>query len=701
VATKRLLIAAPLVLVAFLLQSWLWVPSYENQTRGNPERVTKFIEGSIGDAHFLNPVLSDEQTGSGIASLVFDTLLDLDENLALKAKIAERWEVVERAYVVVRPEAQLPDGAPATAARLGERIAEALGADALSVRALPAETRSELRSLLLPGEAGAPPRPTEVEVRVGVPERIALELPAVMPHLEERLLPVLGAGYLAGFAPERHVELPSGPAGDAMRPALPEILPALEHNPVLVFHLRPGVRFHDGHELDAGDVKFTYDAFMEPRNLSPRTSDFEPVKAVEMVDARTVRVVYKRLFSPAVYVWSSYGILPAHLLSPEALEGEMDRRGIAGEARERFGLREAEFSRAPVGSGPFRFVAWKSDDLIQLARFDDYWEGPAEYRDYTLRIIPDLLTQELEFRTGALDLYPVLPHQAARYREDPSYRAFSSTQFGYSYIGYNARHELFTDPDVRRALGMAIDVEQIIRFVLYGEGERVSGPYAINTEWYDRGVAPLPYDPEGALRILESKGWKRGADGILEKGGKRFEFALITNNGNPQRKAIATIAQDAWRKIGVDCKVQLFEWAVFLKDFVNTGRFDAVVLGWSTGIDPDLYQIWHSSQTGPQQLNFTGYVNREADRLIEEIRLEYDPARQRELTHALHRLIAAEQPYTFLFAGRGTTVVDRKIAMVERGADGAERIVPLRSSPTGQLRYWFTRWKKLEHAPDF
>jgi ABC-type transport system substrate-binding protein len=522
-----------------------------------------------------------------------------------------------------------------------------------------------------------------------------------MPHLDERLEPVLGAGYLAGFSAQRAIELPPGPAAEALRPSLAEILPALEHNPVLVFQLRPGVKFHDGHELDAGDVKFTYDAFMDPRNLSPRTSDFEPVKGVEVVDPRTVRVVYKRLFSPAVYVWSSYGIVPEHLLNRAALEREMDARGIAGEARERFGLREAEFSRAPTGSGPFRFVEWKGDDLIHLERFDDYWEGPAQYRDFTLRIIPDLLTQELEFRTGALDLYPVLPHQAARYREDPSYRAFSSTKFGYSYLGYNARNELFADPEVRRALGLAIDVDQIIRFVLYGEAERVSGPYAINTEWYDRGVAPLPYDPAAALAILERKGWKRGADGILEKDGKRFEFALITNNGNPQRKAIATIAQNAWRKIGIDCRVQLFEWAVFLKDFVNVGKFDAVVLGWNTGIDPDLFQLWHSSQTGPQQLNFTGYVSPEADRLIEEIRLEYDPARQRELTHALHRLIAADQPYTFLFAARGTTVVDRKIAMIEPGPDGAPRIVPLRPSPTGQLRYWFTRWKKLEYTPDF
>ena len=81
-ATKRFLIAAPLVLVAFLLQSWLWVPSYERQTRGNPDRVTNFFEGSIGDAQFLNPVLSDESAGSGVNAFVYDTLLELDENLA-------------------------------------------------------------------------------------------------------------------------------------------------------------------------------------------------------------------------------------------------------------------------------------------------------------------------------------------------------------------------------------------------------------------------------------------------------------------------------------------------------------------------------------------------------------------------------------------------------------------------------------------
>lgn len=656
--TKRILILAPLALVAILLQSWLWVPSYENQARGNPARLEKFVEGSIGDAHFLNPVLSADSAASAITSLVFDTLLDLDEHLALRGKLAESWELGERAYLVVRPGARLADGTPISAEALRERLAAVLGEELISASVVPAEA--------------------------GAPERIALELRHVIPDLAERLAPLLGAGYLAEHDPER-----SGG------------LPALEHNPVLTFRLRRGVRFHDGHELDADDVRFTYDAFVDPRNISPRASDFEPVKAIEVVDPHTVRVVYERLFSPAVYVWASYGILPEHLLNREALAREMDRRGIDGEARERFGLREAEFTRHPIGTGPFRFERWESDDLIQLVRFDDYFEGPAEYAEYTMRIVPDLVTQELEFRTGALDLYPAQPHQAARFREDPSYRAFSSVQFGYSYIGYNARNELFADPDVRRALGMAIDVGEILEYVLYGEGEPVSGPFAVTTEWYDRSVPPLGYDPEGARALLAEKGWRPGPDGILEKDGKRFAFSLITNNGNPQRKAIATIAQHAWRRLGIECRVQLFEWAVFLKDFINTGRFDAVVLGWSTGIDPDLYQIFHSSQTGPGQLNFTGYVNPEADRLIDAIRLEYERDRQRELAHRLHRVIAADQPYTFLFAARGTQVVDRKIVMVERDAEGNERVVPLRPSPTGRLDYWFTRWKKLDHAPDF
>jgi ABC-type transport system substrate-binding protein len=375
----------------------------------------------------------------------------------------------------------------------------------------------------------------------------------------------------------------------------------------------------------------------------------------------------------------------------------MDRRGFSETARAQFGMRDSEFNRHPIGVGPFKFVEWQSDEMIHLTRNDKYWEGPPQYQEYYYRIIPDLLTQEVEFRTGAIDTYGPLPHQAARYKKDDRYQSFTSLGFGYTYIGYNHRKELFADKRVRRALGMAINVDEIIKYVLYGEAEQTTGPYPKNTDWYDHSVEPLPYDPEGALRILEELGWRKNAQGWLEKDGKIFEFNLITNHGNPIRKAIMTIVQNNWRKIGIKCNTQLFEWAVFLQDFVNPGQFDALILGWSMGVDPDLYQIWHSSESGPNKLNFVGYKNPVADDLILRIRQEYDPAAQRELAHKLHRIIAEDQPYTFLFAGLGTQVLDKKIVVMNDDSSYS-KITPTKS---GNIFFHFNRWRKLEFTPTF
>jgi ABC-type transport system substrate-binding protein len=287
-----------------------------------------------------------------------------------------------------------------------------------------------------------------------------------------------------------------------------------------------------------------------------------------------------------------------------------------------------------------------------------------------------------------------------RFSKENKFQSFSSIGYFYSYIGYNIRNPLFVDAETRTALGMAIDIDPIIKYLLYGEGERVTGPYPKITEWYDPNVKPLPYDPEGAVRILNSKGWKKNADGWLAKDGKVFEFNLISNSGNAIRKNILTIVQESWRKIGVKCNTQLFEWAVFLKDFVNTLKYDALVLGWSMGIDPDLYQIWHSSQSAPKQLNFVGYKNAEADRLISRIRKEYDRSKQVEMARELHRIIARDQPYTFLYVAKSTQVLDKKIAMVGKDENGKETYVKIYSTKDGRIQYYFNKWKKFATTPE-
>jgi len=702
---RRILTWVPICLILFLIQSYFWVPTYEEQTRGNPKRLTEYIEASIGDAQILNPILSADSASSAIGAKVFEGLIDYDENLNFRGRLATHWEIHEEAYFYVNDQALVPNVGKADAEEtvrfLREVMHEREHRDDLASRSLAnIEEISVLpaRSFeVVKQEEATAGETVPVTVRVMAPPRIRLVLKEVDQELFNRLSEILGKGYFSSFDGSRFIEVVPEAFSSERTGYGGELLPAIEHNPVIVFDLRPNVKFHDGHVFDAEDVKFTYEAIMNPRNLSPRAADYEPVKAVEVLDPLTVRIIYKRLFSPALGTWAM-GILPSHLLNGQAMREEAKRRGLDPE---RFTLRQSELSRNPIGCGPFRFVEWKSDQYIVLDQFEDYWEGPPNYEEYTLRIIPDLLTQEMEFYAGTVDSYAVQPHQVERLSKDPAYQDFTGLSFGFSYIGYNMRREPFKDRRVRKALGMAIDVDKVIRYVLYGQGERITGPFPKQTDYYNDLVAPLPYDPEGALEILAEAGWEKGPGGWLEKDGRRLQFTLITNQGNNIRQAILSIAQDSWRKIGIDVRTDVLEWAVFIQERVDKSDFDAIVLGWSMGIEPDLYQIWHSSQTHPHQLNFVGFRNEEADDLILKIRQEYDHERQVAYCHRLHEIIAEEQPYTFLYVSRWTAVLDKRIVIKEVDPDGVVRYSLIKPTKTGSYTFHFNKWIKLSEEPRF
>ncbi len=707
---KRLLILIPLLLVALLLQSYYWVPTYDVQTKGNPKRLLKYIEASSGDAKILNPILNADTASSNITGMVFEGLLDLDENLILRGRLATHWKISEQAYLVIDPSATLPDGLSVNSEIVKTRIQAALDSGALpklsrilkNIRKVPATNITKTVRAATLNQNGEQ-QITPVKLSINMPERLAFTLNEVDQDFFKKLTPIIGKNYGATFKYKQYIRIIDNVDESIARKTETQyqtLIQIKEHNPEILFHLRKKVYFHDGHEFDAQDVQFTYDSIMSPKNISPRTSSFEPIKAIEIQDSHTIRVVYKRLYSPAIAAWT-IGILPEHLLNAAAMQKEMDQRNLTTVARDTFGMRDSQFNRHPIGVGPFSFVEWKGDQFIRLTRNDNYWEGPPEYEEYIIRIIPDLLVQELEFQTGAIDFYSALPHQVARYRKDDRYQNFSSLGFGYVYIGYNNRKPLFNNPRVRQAMSMALNVDEIIQYIMYDEAERVTGPFPKITEWYDEAIAPLPYDPVEATKILESLGWKKNSDGWLEKNGEIFEFNMVTNSGNPIRKNIMSIAQNAWKKIGIKCNTQYFEWAVFLKDFINTGDFDATVLGWSMGIDPDLYQIWHSSQAGAQQLNFVGYNNPYADELIVRIRQEYDHDNQRALAHKLHKVIHEDQPYTFLYAAKGTRILDKKIVIVDQNPDGTEQYSKIYPTKSGAIQFYFNKWRKLEHTPRF
>jgi peptide/nickel transport system substrate-binding protein len=242
----------------------------------------------------------------------------------------------------------------------------------------------------------------------------------------------------------------------------------------------------------------------------------------------------------------------------------------------------------------------------------------------------------------------------------------------------------------------------MVRFILYGRGLQSTGIFTPKMWFFNPSVSPLAFDPEKAKSLLAEAGWKPGADGILEKDGQRFSFTLITNNGNEARRDIATLTQDGLKKIGIEMKVELYEWTVFLKNHVNKGDFDAIVLGWSLGNSFDQYQIWHSSQTNPEQLNVVGYKNPEVDNLLESIRQEYRREKIIETAGRMQSLIYQDQPYLFLFVPEGSTVMWKNAYRIRRpdGHGGwIDEPIAITKAGTFYWSEWFYRPEFADRLP--
>ena len=418
----------------------------------------------------------------------------------------------------------------------------------------------------------------------------------------------------------------------------------------IVFHLRRGVKWHDGAPFTARDVLYTYRVIIDPKTPTAYSEDFKQVTHIAAPDDHTVRVTYAKPFAPALASWGS-GILPAHLL-----EGT--------------DITKSPLARKPVGTGPYRFKEWVAGQKIVLESNPDYFEGRPYIDRYVYRIIPDTSTMYMELKAGAVDVMSLTPVQYARQttqrRFTDRFNKFRYPSSTYVYMGYNLRHPLFGDKRIRQAMTAAIDKDELIQGVLFGMGQKATGPFVPGRWAHNPGVKDIPYDPARAAELLAQAGWReKNADGILMKDGKPFEFTILTNQGNQQRLLSAQIVQQRLRRIGIDVKIRVVEWAAFLKEFVNKGRFEVVMLGWSTSQDPDIYDVWHSSKTNPGELNFIGYKNPEVDRLLVEGRGTFDVEKRKQAYYRIQEIMAEEQPYTFLYVPDALPVVSSRIRGVE------------------------------------
>jgi len=419
---------------------------------------------------------------------------------------------------------------------------------------------------------------------------------------------------------------------------------------IITFHLRHNVRWHDGHPFTAEDVLFTYQLTIDPKTPTAYAGDFLKVKKAEMLDSHTFRVIYDKPFAPALMSWGS-AILPKHLL-----EGQ--------------DITRTPLARKPVGTGPYKFKEWVAGQKIVLVSNPDYYEGRPYIDGYILRIIPDMATMFLELRAGGIDRMGLTPLQYTRQTENPlfrkNYKKFRYLSFAYTFVGYNLGNPLFADRRVRQALAYAIDKEEIIQGVLLGLGKPATGPFKPETWAYNPNVPTFPHDPGKARALLAEAGWlDRNGDGILDRNGQPFAFELLVNQGNEVRAKCAEIIQRRLAEIGISVKIRVVEWAAFVNDFINKRRFDATILGWTIPLDPDLYDVWHSSKTGPQELNFTSFKNEEVDRLLEKGRGAFDLNERKRCYDRIQEILAEEQPYTFLYVPDALPIVQARFRGIE------------------------------------
>ena len=428
----------------------------------------------------------------------------------------------------------------------------------------------------------------------------------------------------------------------------------------LDFKLQEGVRWHDGAPFTADDVVFTWRTTVNPKTPSPYRSDYQDVERVEALDPLTVRVTYRRPYAKALLSWS-LNILPRHLLERYVQEGR---------------LKEAPQNwTAPVGTGPYRFKEMKSGEKVVVVANPDYFKGRPSISRIVYRIIPSQATIFLELKARGVDVAGLTALQYKRQTEYPAFqKAYNKFRYpgsGYTYLGFNLKDPRFADRRVRLALAHAINKQELLDGVVLGLGREATGPFRPGT-WADNPrVKGVPHDPEKAAALLAEAGWKtRNAEGLLVKDGKPFTFELLTNQGNDERKKIAEIVQASLRDLGVGVDIRILEWAALLKEHVKKRNFDAMILGWGTGADPDQYVVWHSSQSGPDELNHISYKNAEVDALLEAGRSSCVQAERTRFYHRLHEVLAEDQPLVFLYWRDVLPAVSSRVFGIDPGSAG-------------------------------
>jgi peptide/nickel transport system substrate-binding protein len=410
-----------------------------------------------------------------------------------------------------------------------------------------------------------------------------------------------------------------------------------------VFHLRRGVRFHDGRPLSSADAKFTFDSILTGAVKTPKRGSFRLLASVTAPDDSTVVL---RLREPyASFLWSlarpAIGIVPRD----------------AG----------AEVARHPIGTGPFRFVSATTDEEVVLERNPSYFGPAPAIERVRFRIVPDATVRALELRKGTADiaLSSLSTDTALALSSDPHIDVTQQPGTVLAYLVFNFDDPILSRPEVRQALASATDRVTLIRYLLRGQA-RIADSLLPPNHWaFDPSAHQPDYDPARAERLLDAAGFPRGPGGI------RLRLTLKTSTDESAR-LLGAVLQDQWKRAGILLELRPLEFATFYSD-VTHGSFQIATLRWiGANNDPDIFEyVFSSHKMPPDGANRGHYRNPALDALLDEARVESDREKRRAILSRIQQLVAGDLPYLNLWYLDNVCVHRRRISHVQLSPSGS------------------------------
>lgn len=435
------------------------------------------------------------------------------------------------------------------------------------------------------------------------------------------------------------------------KPALATAWKVSEDGLKFDFTLREGVKWHDGKALTVEDVKFSFDAIMDPNDKYKTAHSkpyYENIEKVEILDAKTVRFHVKNKYFGNFDVAAGLTVVPKHIYENPTKE------------------QEKELNKTLVGTGPYIFKTLDRSKGITLEKNKDWWgnqdpqrKGENNFSKLFLRFIKESTVAIQRLEKGDLDFNSLTSEE---YEKKTGSKAWGKEVFkvkmenkapkSYGFIGWNLENPIFKSKEVRKALTQLINRRGMIEKFRYGYSVPATGPLYYQSEYADQTIKPLEFSPEEALKTLRADGWKdTDGDLILDKviDGKKVKLSFTILEPLQDFVKYLTIFKEDAKKAGVDINIKFIEWNSFIKA-LDERNFEAVRLAWGGGsVDWDPKQIWHSSSAENQGSNFISYKNPEVDKLIDQARGELNKEKRKKILAKVYKLIAEDYPYVFLF----------------------------------------------------